>query len=135
MKQTPWRALGRREPCQRVDKEMVTQLTESFLPGSLRADVIINDMAVSNPDFERQAYPFEEVAIPTLIFHAKDDRWGAFAKAKEAADRIPECTFVRSSQVDICYSGADKQSARKSHSSYASTHGPRRLQEWRLVPK
>ena len=32
-----------------MDKEMVTQLTESFLPGSLRADEIINDMAVSNP--------------------------------------------------------------------------------------
>ena len=74
------------------DREMVTQLTESFLPGSLRADGIINDMAVSNPDLN-QGYPFEEMAIPALIFHAKDDRWGAFAKAREAADRIPGAHF------------------------------------------
>ena len=39
-----------------------------------------------------------------------------------------------SSQVDICYSGADKQSARKSHGSYASTHEPHRLQGWRQAP-
>lgn len=105
---------------------MVTQLTESFLPGSLRADGIINDMAVSNADLN-QGYPFEEMAIPALIFHAKDDRWGAFAKAKEAADRIPEVHFRAIESGGHCYSGADTQSAQKSHSSYASTHGPRRL--------
>ena len=71
---------------------MVTQLTESFLPGSLRADGIINDMAVSSPDLNR-GYPFEKIAIPALIFHAKDERWGAFAKAQEAADRIPGVHF------------------------------------------
>ena len=113
---------------------MVTQLTESFLPGSLRADGIINDMAVSNPDLN-QGYPFEEMAIPALIFHAKDDRWAHSRRQKRLLIASRERTFVRSSQVDICYRGADKQSARKSHSSYASTHGPRRLQGWRLVSK
>ena len=75
-----------------ADGEMVTQLTESFLPGSLRAGGIINDIAVSNPDLNR-GYPFAEIGIPALIFHAKDDRWGAFAMAKEAAERIPGVQF------------------------------------------
>ena len=36
-----------------ADCQMLAPLTESFLPGTLRADGIINDMAVSNPDLNR----------------------------------------------------------------------------------
>jgi pimeloyl-ACP methyl ester carboxylesterase len=75
-----------------ADCQMLAQLTESFLPGTLRADGIINDMAVSNPDLNR-GYPFAEITVPALIFHAKDDRWGAFAMAQEAAERIPGVQF------------------------------------------
>jgi len=75
-----------------ADREMVADLAESFLPGSLRADGIINDMVTANPDLNR-GYPFEKIAIPALIFHARDDRWGAFPTAKEAAERIPGVCF------------------------------------------
>ena len=49
-------------------------------------------MAVSNPDLNR-GYPFAEITVPALIFHAKDDRWGALAMAQEAAERIPGVQF------------------------------------------
>ena len=75
-----------------ADRQMLAQLTESFLPGTLRADGIINDMAVSNPDLNR-GLPFAEITVPALIFHAKDDRWGALAMAQEAAERIPGVQF------------------------------------------
>jgi len=116
-----------------ADRQMLAQLTESFLPGTLRADGIINDMAVSNPDLNR-GLPFAEITVPALIFHAKDDRWGALAMAQEAAERIPGVQFRALESGGHLRLGADKQSARKSHSSYASTHEPHRLQGWRQAP-
>jgi pimeloyl-ACP methyl ester carboxylesterase len=47
---------------------------------------VLFDLYVSHPDV--QAYPLEQLAVPTLIINAKDDGLSAFGNAAQAARRI-----------------------------------------------
>ena len=50
----------------------------------------------TNPDMARnfEDYPIEDLQIPTLIFHAKDDKLASYNDTERALSRFPDCTFV-----------------------------------------
>lgn len=39
-------------------------------------------------------YPIEDLTVPTLILHAKDDKLVNFSDMERAAKRFPEATFI-----------------------------------------
>ena len=48
------------------------------------------------PDMARNFgdYPIEDFQVPTLIFHAKDDKLASYADTERAVSRFPNCTFI-----------------------------------------
>lgn len=68
----------------------------SMLPCDQRKDGVVNDSAVTNPDMSRNydSYKIESLKVPTLIFHAKDDKLSNYTVAANAASRFPNCTFI-----------------------------------------
>ena len=68
----------------------------SMLPVNDRKDGVILDASVTNPDMARNFgdYPIEDLQVPTLIFHAKDDKLASYADTERAVSRFPNCTFI-----------------------------------------
>ena len=68
----------------------------SMLPINDRKDGVILDASVTNPDMARNfgEYPIEDLQVPTLIFHAKDDKLASYADTERAVPRFPDCTFI-----------------------------------------
>ena len=68
----------------------------SMLPVNDRKDGVILDASVTNPDMARNFgdYPIEDFQVPTLIFHAKDDKLASYADTERAVSRFPNCTFI-----------------------------------------
>ena len=68
----------------------------SMLPVSKRKEGIVLDASVTNPDMARNydTYIIENLQVPTLILHAKDDKLASFADAEKALGRFSDCTFV-----------------------------------------
>ncbi|WP_430449677.1 alpha/beta fold hydrolase [Rhodophyticola sp.] len=60
------------------DEELrrVDRIVTSFLPASRRIEGIGNEVAAIDPD---TSYPLEDITVPTLIVHARDDRINPFA--------------------------------------------------------
>jgi pimeloyl-ACP methyl ester carboxylesterase len=65
----------------------IVESEESLFPIRPRKQGALYDAYVSNPDV--QDYPLEELSVPTLLIHAKDDGLAAFQNAARAAERIP----------------------------------------------
>ena len=65
----------------------ILESEESLFPIRPRKQGTLYDAYVSNPDV--QGYPLEELSVPTLLIHAKDDGLAAFQNATRAAERIP----------------------------------------------
>ena len=68
----------------------------SMLPVNDRKDGVVLDASVTNPDMARNFgdYPIEDLQVPALIFHAKDDKLASYADTKRAVSRFPSCTFI-----------------------------------------
>ena len=68
----------------------------SMLPVSKRKAGVVMDAAVTNPDMARNydTYLIENLRVPTLILHAKDDKLASYADVEKALGRFPDCTFV-----------------------------------------
>lgn len=68
----------------------------SMLPVSERKEGVVLDASVTNLDMARNydKYIVEELQIPTLIIHAKDDKLANYADTERAVNRFPNCTFV-----------------------------------------
>ncbi len=73
-------------------RQRMVEVVESFFPIRPRKAGALFDVYVSNPDV--QGYPLEDVAVPTLIINAKDDRLSAFGNAARAAERIPGSKLI-----------------------------------------
>jgi pimeloyl-ACP methyl ester carboxylesterase len=75
---------------------METSTIYSMLPISERKDGVILDASMTNPDMARNfdSYKIEELQIPTLILHAKDDKLASYTQTEKAVSRFPKCTFV-----------------------------------------
>ena len=67
-----------------------------MLPVNDRRGGVVLDASVTNPDMARnfEDYPIEDLQVPTLIFHAKDDKLASYADTKRAVSRFPNCTFI-----------------------------------------
>lgn len=65
----------------------VNQVLKSVLPSSDRADGMIFDNYISNPEINR--YTFEKVTVPTLVISAVDDPMALHENARALAEKIP----------------------------------------------
>jgi pimeloyl-ACP methyl ester carboxylesterase len=74
------------------DETFILDLMGTFLPISARAAGVINDIVITNPDLNDTRY-VSLIKVPTMVFHAKDDPWGAFNGAEEIVSRIPNARF------------------------------------------
>lgn len=68
----------------------------SMMPVNDRKDGVVLDASIANPDMARnfEDYPIEDLQIPTLIFHAKDDKLASYNDTERVVSRFPNCTFV-----------------------------------------
>lgn len=68
----------------------------SMLPVSDRKDGVVLDASVTNLDMARnyENYRIEDLQVPTLVFHAKDDKLASYTDAEKAVKRFPNCTFI-----------------------------------------
>lgn len=74
------------------ERERIEQTMDSLFPVHPRKQGVLFDLYVSNPDV--QAYPLEEISVPTLIINAKDDGLSAFGNAARASGRIARSKLV-----------------------------------------
>lgn len=68
----------------------------SMMPVSERKAGVVLDAAVTNPDMARnyESYDIENLQVPVLILHAKDDKLASYEGAVNASARFPEYIFV-----------------------------------------
>jgi pimeloyl-ACP methyl ester carboxylesterase len=68
----------------------------SMLPIGERKEGVVLDASVTNPDMARNYddYHVEDLQVPTLVFHAKDDKLASYADTEKAVKRFPNCTFI-----------------------------------------
>lgn len=68
----------------------------SMLPVSERKEGVVLDASVTNLDMAKNydKYDVEELQIPTLIIHARDDKLANYADTENAVKRFQNCTFV-----------------------------------------
>ena len=68
----------------------------SMLPVSDRKDGVVLDTSVTNLDMAKNYddYRIEELQVPTLVFHAKDDKLANYADTEKAVKRFTNCTFI-----------------------------------------
>ena len=74
-------------------KAMISSLYLSSMPVSARTEGILFDMYVLNLAID-ETFPFEEITVPTLVVHAKDDLAPPYAGAVLISERIPGCRLV-----------------------------------------
>lgn len=67
-----------------------------MLPVGDRKDGVVLDASVTNIDMakEYEDYHIEELQVPTLVFHAKDDKLANYADTEKAVKRFANCTFI-----------------------------------------
>ena len=68
----------------------------SMLPVGDRKNGVVLDASVTNLDMARNYddYRIEELQVPTLVFHAKDDKLASYTDTEKAVKRFPNCTFT-----------------------------------------
>jgi pimeloyl-ACP methyl ester carboxylesterase len=68
----------------------------TMLPVDERRDGVVLDASVTNIDMARNYddYHVEDLQVPTLVIHAKDDKLASYADAEKAFGRFPNCTFI-----------------------------------------
>lgn len=79
-------------PLTAADARAVTDIIDTTFPVVPRAEGVIFDFFVSNPDVNH--YGLEAVKVPTLIVHARDDPLASYDSAQSAAARIPGARLV-----------------------------------------
>ena len=67
-----------------------------MLPVRDRKDGVVLDASVTNLDMARNYddYRIEDLQVPTLVLHARDDQLASYADTEKAVDRFPNCTFI-----------------------------------------
>lgn len=77
---------------QEKDK-LLNEIVIGGLPIALRTKGVINDMFTSNPDINNN-YSYEQIKVPTLIIHAKDDTLCSYNEALLISKRIENAKLV-----------------------------------------
>jgi pimeloyl-ACP methyl ester carboxylesterase len=74
------------------DRDSIFKMLDLMYPTGERADGVIFDAFVSNPAVN--AFPLEDIAVPTLFVHARDDNLASFDASRTSAARVPGARFV-----------------------------------------
>ena len=74
------------------DRAVVHTMIDILFPVRDRSDGIVFDAYVGNPDVN--SYRLEDIAVPTLLVHARDDTMASYQGAQAAAQRIPRAELV-----------------------------------------
>ena len=77
-------------PLTAADTQSITEFLDSLFPVS--PEGVDFDAFVSNADVNR--YNLEDIRVPTLIVHTKDDPLASHEASERAAERIPGARFV-----------------------------------------
>lgn len=74
-----------------TEKKQLKILFHNLLPINPRRPGILNDVEITNPDvnINYADYPLEEIEIPFLILHAKNDPMAKYSIMKSAVQRLP----------------------------------------------
>jgi pimeloyl-ACP methyl ester carboxylesterase len=67
-------------------------MIDLMFPVRERSEGILLDAFIPNPDVN--GYPLEDITVPTLVVHARDDTMASYASAEAAAQRIPGAQLV-----------------------------------------
>lgn len=83
----------------------------SMLPVGDRKDGVVLDASVTNIDMAKKYddYHIEELQVPILVFHAKDDKLANYADTEKAVKRFANCTFVSFENGGHLMEGHDKE--------------------------
>lgn len=83
----------------------------SMLPVRDRKDGVILDASITNPDMAKnfEEYPIEDLQVPTLIFHAKNDKLASYTDTEKVISRFPNCTFISFESGGHLLSGHGKE--------------------------
>lgn len=75
---------------------MSNAIINQMMPISERKAGALLDTTVGNPDMARNFddYPIEELQVPLIILHAKDDKLADYKAMEKVINRFPDCTFV-----------------------------------------
>lgn len=79
-------------PSSEDDSRRMAEMLDSIFPLGPRREGALFDAYVSNP--EVGTYPLEDLHVPTLILHARDDPLASHQAAVHAAQRIPRAKLV-----------------------------------------
>jgi pimeloyl-ACP methyl ester carboxylesterase len=74
-------------------KKLISNIYLSSLPITMRTKGILFDMYLSNLAID-ETFPFEEISVPSLVIHAKDDPAPPYSGAVMVSERIPGCRLV-----------------------------------------
>lgn len=79
-------------PRNEEESALMTEMLDSIFPLAPRREGAIFDAFISNP--EVGTYPLEDLRVPTLILHARDDPLASYEAAASAAQRIPGAQLI-----------------------------------------
>jgi pimeloyl-ACP methyl ester carboxylesterase len=74
------------------ERAALREIVDGLFPVGPRARGTIYDGYVGNPDIG--SYPFESLAVPTLVVAAQDDALAPYRDSRAMAERIPHARFV-----------------------------------------
>jgi pimeloyl-ACP methyl ester carboxylesterase len=75
-----------------AEQEVVDSVIESLFPIEAKKAGAVFDTLVSEP--ASNAFPLEDISVPTLLLHAPDDPLAAYERALNASYRIPDAQLV-----------------------------------------
>lgn len=75
---------------------MEPKTVNSMVPIEKRKEGVMIDASLTNPDMARNydEYVIEELKIPTLILHSKDDKLAKYSDVSDVLSRFPDCKLV-----------------------------------------
>ena len=75
---------------------MESSLINSMLPISKKRTGVVLDASVTNLDMIREFddYTLENIQLPVLVIHAKDDKLACYTDTKESVKRLKNCRFI-----------------------------------------
>lgn len=74
------------------EHDALREITDSLFPVGPRAAGTIYDSYIGNLDIS--SYPFESLAVPTLVVAAEDDTLAPYRDSRAMAERIPGAQLV-----------------------------------------
>ena len=89
------------------ERALVGAVIEHFFPITAKARGAVFDSLVSEP--ASNAYPLEQIAVPTLLVHAPDDPLAGYQWAERAAARIPSSRLATIPRGGHLFLGSTKE--------------------------